>query len=326
MSCSGTTRIVDFEATADGVPIPLGTYLDNTTQWQTWGLTILGVGMGNVSGGPFNGQTRRLMAFPSQSSSYSGPSLNLINVGGGEGNILMPSLNNQSPPYGQTLNSMTNNTIACTTSFQFTGPVEITSLRMIGNRGTCTANAYSDLAATNLISTFNINAVANGVITNFNIFNMTGTRRFDVIFNGNANGDGGIARLTFKSCGNCPNTTSPDCNGVCNGPSVQDCNKTCFNPNTSTPPHLCDCSGTCYDVNSNPPNIPDCLGVCHARGSDPPNHTDCFGVCNGEAVRDCNGVCGGTSYVDCGGNCQPCVQSYLKAKGSNLKIMSFKRK
>jgi hypothetical protein len=327
MSCGGTTRVVDFENTADGIVIPAGTNVDNTTMWQTWGMTILGIGMGTVSGGPFNGQTKRLMTFPSQSASYGGPSTNLINIGGGEANILMPSLNNQSVPNGQTLNSMTNNTSACTASFQFTGPVEITSLRMIGNRGTATCNAYRDIAGTLLINTFAISAVANGVITNFTIYNMTGALRFDVVFNGSANGDGGIARMTFKSCGNCPGTTSPDCLGVCNGPNVQDCNKTCYNPNTVSPPHVCDCNMTCYDTSSHPPHITDCLGVCHAWGTPPPNVRDCEGVCNGTKVKDCNGICDGGSYVDCGGHCRTCAQSYMKAKGSNIKIMSsFKKR
>ena len=327
MSCSGITRIVDFEATADGVTIPFGTYLDNTTQWQTWGLTILGIGTGTVSGGTYNGQTRRLMAFPSQSATYSGVSTNLINVGGGEANVLMISRNNQSPVYGQTLNNMQNATTPGTASFQFTGPVEITSLRMIGNRAAATVNAYRDIAATQLIATFNVASVANGVITNFSIFNMTGARRFDVVFGNNGNGHGGIARVTFKSCGNCPGTTVPDCNGVCNGPGVQDCNKTCFNRNTVSPPHLCDCNGTCYLRNSTPPHIPDCLGICYTTGQNPPNSKDCAGVCNGTKTRDCAGTCGGTSYLDCSGSCRTCLHSYLKAKGSNIKIMSsLKRK
>lgn len=326
MSCGGTTRTVDFDTTADAVAIPFGTYLDNTTQWQTWGMTILGIGTGTVSGGAFNGQTRRLMAFPSQSASYGGVSTNLINLGGGEANVLMVSRNNQSPVYGQTLNDMQNATTPATVSFQFTGPVEITSLRMIGNRAAATANAYRDIAGTLLIATFNIALVANGVITNFTITTMTGATRFDVVFGNNGNGHGGIARMTFKGCGNCPGVTVPDCNGVCDGPGVQDCAKVCYNPNTVSPPNICDCNGTCYPRNGTPPNIPDCLGICHVNGSIPVNKRDCFGVCNGTAVEDCNGVCGGTSFVDCSGTCRICTQSYLKALGSNLKIMSSMKK
>lgn len=321
MSCSGATKTVDFESTADGVAIPFGTYLDNTTQWQTLGLTILAVSPGTVSGGPFNGQTRRLMAFPSQSNTYAGASTNLINVGGGEGNVLMISRNNQSPVYGQTLNDMLNSTATGTISFQFTGPVEITSLRMIGNRAAATATAYRDIAATLTINTFNISNVGNGVITNFAITNMTGARRFDVAMGNNGNGHGGIARITFKLCGNCPGTTYPDCNGVCDGPGVQDCNKTCYNPNTVVPPHICDCNGTCYLRTNTPPHVTDCLGVCYESGGPPPNHRDCDGVCNGTKIRDCAGVCGGTSYVDCSGTCRTCLQSYRKAPGSNFKII-----
>jgi hypothetical protein len=326
MSCGGILRTVDFETTADGVVIPLGTYTDNTTQWQTWGMTILGVGTGTVSGGTFNGQTRRLMTFPSQSSSYGGASTNLINLGGGEGNVLMISNNNQSPVYGQSLNSMQNSTNTGTISFQFTGPVEISSLRMIGNRSNATATSYRDLAATQTINTFNIPNVGNGVITNFNIANMTGVRRFDVAMGSNGNGHGGIARLTFRSCGNCPGTTSPDCNGVCGGPSVQDCAKTCYNPNTVVPPNICDCAGTCYLRTTNPPNITDCLGVCYNRNLTPPNKKDCAGVCNGTAVRDCAGVCGGSAYVDCSGTCRTCLQQFKKPLDARYKIVADRRR
>lgn len=329
MSCSGITRTVDFDTTADGVAIPFGTYVDNTTQWQSWGMTILGISTGTVSGGVYNGQTKRLMTFPSQSATYGGVSTNLINLGGGEANVLMISQNNQSPVYGQTLNDMQNSSLVGRISFQFTGPVEITSLRMIGQRTTstiATVTAYRDLAGTITIATFNLASVASGVITNFTITNMTGALRFDVALGVNTIGHGGIARITFKSCGNCPGLTSPDCNGVCNGPNVQDCAKVCYNPNTVSPPNICDCNGTCYPRNGTPPNIPDCLGICHTNGSVPPNKKDCLGVCNGTAVEDCNGVCGGTSFVDCSGSCRICTQSYLKALGSNIKIRSYRKK
>ena len=316
MACSGTSRTVNFEASADGVSIAAGTYVDNTTLWQSWGLTILGVGMSNVSSGVYSGQTKRLMTFPSQSSTYAGTSVNLINTGGGEGNILMPSLNNQSPVYGQTLNSMRNDTSNSTISFQFTGPVEITQLRMIGNRSNDTANAYSDTSGSTLINTFIVANVNNGVITNYNINNMQFVRRFDVVFGNTGNGVGGIASLTFRSCGACPSGSVPDCNGVCNGPSVQDCAKVCYNPNTTQVANICDCAGVCYARTGQAANIPDCLGVCYPRNSQPPNSEDCFGVCGGNAVYDCLGVCGGGAYRDCSGTCRTNQVSSYRIKSS----------
>lgn len=37
----------------------------------------------------------------------------------------------------------------------------------------------------------------------------------------------------------------PDCNGICNGPSLLDCAGTCFDPTIETPPNCINCDGTC---------------------------------------------------------------------------------
>lgn len=129
--------------------------------------------------------------------------------------------------------------------------------------------------------------------------------------------------------GGCPPGSTPDCNGVCNGPSVWDCGQhTCYNPtNGGTPVWGADCAGVCFQIGTNPVNKPDCTGRCFgpntAQGIYPRNAPDCNGVCYGAdlpdvvpTVLDCNGVCGGLSYYDCSGQCvsNPCVSSSNKRK------------
>lgn len=99
----------------------------------------------------------------------------------------------------------------------------------------------------------------------------------------------------------CPPGSAPDCNGVCNGPSILDCNENCYNPLTTPAAYLRDCAGVCYDVSVGAPNVPDCNGVCGGT-----SYPDCNGVCDGQAIVDCAGVCGGNAFVDCGGNCNNC--------------------
>jgi hypothetical protein len=239
------------------------------------------------------------MTFPSQNASYGGTSTNLINIGAGEGNVLMISENNQSPYQGQTLNSMTNSASGGTVSFQFAGLAKITSLKLIGQLSAGTAVAYEDLAGTITIGTLNFGVVGNGVVTSYAISNMDKARRFDVTFGGK----GGIASVTYTACSVCPTGVFPDCAGVCGGPSILDCNKTCFNPVVSETPHLCDCNGTCYETDAPPPHIPDCAGTCYDVDTIPPHVPDCNGVCDGNSVADCNGVCDGTATPGCDGEC-----------------------
>lgn len=115
------------------------------------------------------------------------------------------------------------------------------------------------------------------------------------LYNNSNNSDGACvpAGSTY-----CPPGSTPDCAGVCNGPSLLDCHGNCYNPVNTPAAWLRDCSGVCYATSGRPPNVPDCNGVCGGNSV-----RDCAGVCDGHATKDCAGVCNGTHYVDCGGNC-----------------------
>tara|TARA_R110001632_G_scaffold152152_2_gene269840 strand:+ start:1082 stop:2353 length:1272 start_codon:yes stop_codon:yes gene_type:complete len=118
----------------------------------------------------------------------------------------------------------------------------------------------------------------------------------------------------------CPPGSAPDCNGVCNGPSVLDCNENCYNPLTTPAAFQRDCSGVCYDVSIGAPNVPDCNGVCGGT-----SYPDCNGICDGQDIIDCAGICGGNAFIDCGGNCNNCqttVTSSNKAKERRSEISS----
>lgn len=144
--------------------------------------------------------------------------------------------------------------------------------------------------------------------------------------------------VTSSGGGECSPGSFPDCNGVCDGPSLWDCGQhTCYNPtNGGTPVWGADCAGVCFQIGTNPVNKPDCTGRCFGpnteQGIFPRNAPDCLGECYGAdlpdvvpTVLDCNGVCGGLSYYDCSGQCvtNPCVSSSGKKA---FKTYNSKRK
>lgn len=110
----------------------------------------------------------------------------------------------------------------------------------------------------------------------------------------------------------CPPNSAPDCDGVCNGPSILDCDGVCYDPTLGPPANYQDCAGVCngtsildcdlncYDPENaeEPTTLKDCAGVCGGDAT-----VGCDGICGSGKVYDCAGVCGGTSVPDCGENC-----------------------
>ena len=111
-----------------------------------------------------------------------------------------------------------------------------------------------------------------------------------------------------------------DCEGVCNGESIEDCEGICNGTSNRDCAGICngnsqlDCAGNC---NGNT-YIDEC-GICNGPGSifecgcsdikenlcNCSGHLfDCEGICNGSAKFDCNGDCKGDAFIN---DCKVCV-------------------
>lgn len=315
--CDGQTKTIDFEQDRLGNMLMPGDFVDGEGYWAPE-VTVSVSGQGTVSGGPNDGQTRRLMIFDHESATYAGEDADLINIGSGVGQGMIISEDNMGPAQGDDEDDLDDSSFGGTVRFTFDKDVRIVSVEVIDFDSAGQTITLYDSTATQIGAAIPIPMSASSVVQNIAV-GVDNVRDLDIFYPDS----GAITEIVYQICHDCPPGSAPDCNGVCGGPSVLDCAGVCYDPNTESPtqvldckgecggtasldcngvcngPHEFDCAGNCYNpITTSPPVAYDCNGVC--GGSDVP---DCNGVCGGTTVLDCNGVCGGTSVHDCNGVC-----------------------